>query len=218
MTDESIFREVDEEVRQEEYQKIWAKHGRSIMALAAVIVIGVAGYQGYHYYQQKQSEEAAVVYFDAVQKATDGKIDDALAALKAVTHSGYLQLAKVKEATLLGEKGETDKAVAAYDAIAADAGIDGSLRNLARVRAGYLLVDREAPDALLKRLGEFDKDGNVWRHAAREVFGLAAWRTKDFTMADRYMKAIFDDPTAPAAMRERAQLMIQLIAPYLPQE
>lgn len=216
MTDESLIREVDEEVRRDEYKKIWDRYGNVFTALAVLVVAAVAAFKGWEYYQQKQSEGAAVVYSDALKKAGEGKFDDALAALKAVSHVGYGQLARLEEAAVLAEKGETEKAVAAYDAIAADASVDGLLADVARIRAGYLLVDTAAPDALLSRLGKFDKDGEVWRHQAREIFGLAAWRSGDFVMADRYMNAIFSDPETPAAMRQRAQVMVQLIAPNLP--
>jgi hypothetical protein len=38
---------------------------------------------------------------------------------------------------------------------------------------------------------------------------------KDYTMADRYMQAIYNDAEATASMKQRAQIMIQLIAPNL---
>jgi hypothetical protein len=93
--------------------------------------------------------------------------------------------------------------------------VDTSLRDLARIRAGYLLADSLKPDELISRLGSFDKEGQVWRHAAREIFGLAAYRTGDYTMADRYMNANFADPDTPQDMRQRAQVMIQLLTPLL---
>jgi hypothetical protein len=37
-------------------------------------------------------------------------------------------------------------------------------------------------------------------------------------MADRYMNAIFADPDAPQALKQRAQVMVQLIAPELPKK
>jgi hypothetical protein len=215
VTDESLIREVDEEVRQEEYKKLWDRHGTKIIAVIALLVLGVAGYEGWKYYQKTQSEQASIVYLDAVTKANDGKYDDALAALAAVKHPGFAQLGKLREAAVIAEKGEVDKAVAAYDAIIADKATDPVLADLARIRQGYLLVDTSTPDQLLPKLGSFDKDGNPWRHAAREIFGLSAFRTKDFTMADRYMNAIFADPEAPQALKQRAQVMVQLIAPEL---
>ena len=38
MSDESLFREVDEEVRQEQYKKLWDKFGNYFVALCVVIV------------------------------------------------------------------------------------------------------------------------------------------------------------------------------------
>jgi hypothetical protein len=215
VSDESLFREVDEEVRQEQYKKLWDKFGNYFVGLCVIIVAAVAGVKGYEHLQVKQSEAAAVVYFDGVKRAADGKFDDALKALAAVNHSGFKQLGLLQEASILAEQGKTKEAVAAYDALSADASVDPSLRDLARIRAGYLLADSLKPDELISRLGSFDRDGEVWRHAAREIFGLAAYRTGDYSMADRYMNANFADPETPQDMRQRAQVMIQLLTPLL---
>jgi hypothetical protein len=214
-TDDSLFREVDEEVRQDEYKKIWDRYGKHFTTLAIIVVAGVAAFQGWRYYQVKQAEDAGTVYFSALKKAADGKTDDALSALAVVKHAGFGQLAALEQAALLAKKGDVEKAVSAYDAFAADATHDAALADLARIRAGYLLVDTSTPDQLLPRLGKFDKDGEVWRQEAREIFGLAAWRAKDYKMADRYMQAVFADAEASPAMRQRVQIMIQLIAPNL---
>jgi hypothetical protein len=215
VTDESLIREVDEEVRQEEYKKLWSRHGNTIMAVVAALVLAVAGYEGWKYYQRSAAETASIAYLDAVQKANAGKFDDAMAAFAAVKHPGFGQLARLREAAVIAEKGDTEKAIAAYDSVIADATTDKVLADLARIRQGYLLVDTATPNDLLVKLGMFDKEGVAWRHAAREIFGLSAYRTKDFTMADRYMNAIFTDPDAPQAIRQRAQVMLQLIEPEL---
>ena len=218
MTDESLIREVDEEVRQDEYKKLWDRYGTLITGAIVLVVGAVGAYEGYKYYNKSQSEAASVVYMEAVKKAQDGKHEDALAALAAVKHVGFGQLAKLREAAVLGEKGDIDKAVATYDTLAANSGTEPALADLARIRAGYLLVDKATPDELLTKLGKFDRDDSAWRFAAREIFGLSAFRIKDFVMADRYMNAIYADPEAPTALKQRAQVMIQLIAPDLPKK
>jgi hypothetical protein len=218
VNEESLFREVDEEVRQEQYQKLWDRFGNLAMAAAVAVVAVVAGIKGWQYYQVKQSEDAAAVYFDAVKKAQDGKLDDATAAFAAVKHPGYLQLAGLEKAGLLAANGKVKDAVAMYDAFAADVNHDAALADVARIRAGYLLADTAKPDELLVRLGKFDKDDQVWRHAAREIFGIAAWRSGDFVMADRYMNALFADAETPASMRQRVQVMLQLLTPKLPKK
>ncbi|MEO6609427.1 MAG: tetratricopeptide repeat protein [Aestuariivirga sp.] len=214
-SDESLFREVDEEVRQDEYKKLWDRHGRKITALAVLIVVAVAAYQGWKAYSLRQAEDAGTIYFDALRKATDGKTDDALAALGAVHHAGFGQMAKLREAILLGAKGDTEKSVAALDAFAADSSNDPALIDVARIRAGYALVDSAKPDELLTRLGRYDNDTASWHNEAREIFALTAWRTKDYTMADRYFRAIRDGKDASPNQRQRAEMMLQLIAPNL---
>ncbi len=215
MSDESLFREVDEEVRQEQYQKLWDRFGNYFIGLCFVVVAGVAGFKGYQYIQKTKSEAASVVYFDGVRNAAAGKTDDAMRALAAVDHAGFKQLASLQSAITFAQEGKTKEAVAAFDAVAADISVDLALRDVAKIRAGYLLVDTSKPDALLARLGGFDKEGQVWRHAAREIFGLAAYRTGDYSMADRYMNANFADTDTPPDMRDRAQVMIQLLTPLL---
>jgi hypothetical protein len=218
VTDESLIREVDEEVRQDEYKKLWDRHGTKFMALGVAVVLGVAAFEGWKYYQRDQAEQASVVYLDAVKKANDGKHDDALAALAAVKHQGFGQLAAMRKAAVLAEKGSIPEAVAAYDAIIADASTDPVLLDLARIRQGYLLVDTATSEELRAKLGEFVTPTHPWRNSAREIFGLAAYRAKDFVAADGFMNAIFTDPDAPAGLKQRAQVMVQLIAPELSQK
>lgn len=216
MSDESLFREVDEEVRQEEYKKLWKRYGNLVIALAAAVVIGVGGFKAWQYWQLKQAHEAAATFFGALAKGGNGKTDEALNELRSIGQAGYGQIASIQAAALLASQGKTEDAVKAYEAIAADQSADSVLRDAANIRAGYLLADMKSPDELLSRLGSYDKDDNPWRFAAREIFGLAAYRTGDYAMADRYMNAIFSDAAAPEAMRQRAQVMIQLLTPLLP--
>lgn len=217
-TDEAIFREVDEDVRTDEYKRLWDRFGKYIIGLAVVVVASVAGFQGWNFYQIKQAELASAIYLDAVKKAADGKNEDALAAFAAVKHNGFGQLAQLRVVQMSADKGDIDKAVAAYDAFAADVKNDSALADLARIRAGYLLVDTAKSDELLTRLVRFDKEGDAWRNEAREILGLAAWREKNYVGAKKQMDLIFADPKAPGAMRQRAQILIQLITPNLPQK
>ena len=45
VSDESLFREVDEEVRSDEFKRLWQRYGNYITAVALGIVIAVAGFK-----------------------------------------------------------------------------------------------------------------------------------------------------------------------------
>jgi hypothetical protein len=215
VSDESLFREVDEEVRQEQIKKLWDKYGNYFTALCVVIVLVVAGFKGWQYWQLTQSQEAARSYDAAVKLLADGKNAEADAAFAAINHAGYGKIATLRRAESLIAQGKDDEAVAVYDALAVDNNADQAVRDLARMRAAYALVDKLAPAELLSRIGSFDNDQSPWRGAAREVFALSAYRTGDLAMADRYLNAIVADNATPHGLRQRARTMLQVIAPLL---
>ncbi len=130
MSDDSLFREVDEEVRQDQLKKIWDQYGNYILALCVGIVLAVAALKGWQYWQVKQSQSAAATYADALKLIADGKRNDGEKALSTIGHPGFGRVAKLRQAASLGVEGKTDEAVAIYDGIAADGGADPSLRDL----------------------------------------------------------------------------------------
>lgn len=215
MSDESLFREVDEEVRQEQYKKLWKQYGNYFTALAVAVVLVVAGFKGWQYWQVSQAEKAARVFSDGVKKLEEGKTADAQAAFAAIEHKGFAKLADLRKAAALANEGKADEAVAAYDALANDQNAEQSLRDLARLRAGYILVDRLAPAELITRLGAFDNEQSPWRGPAREIFALSAYRTGDYAMADRYLNAIIADQGVASELRQRAQTLLEVLTPLL---
>ena len=60
-----------------------------------------------------------------------------------------------------------------------------------------------------------DQEAGSYRHAAREIFGLSAFRTGDHSMAQRYMEAIVNDAEATPSMKKRARIVLQLLEPKL---
>ncbi len=215
MSDESLFREVDEEVRQEQFKKLWERYGNAVIALCFVVVATVAGYKGWQYWQVKQSETAALAFFQAAKLADRGKSDEALAQFQTVGHAGYAVLAKLREANLLASQGKSGDAVKIYNAVAADASADVALRELAKIRAGYVLAETLKPGELVARIGGFDQPNNPWRHAAREIIGISAWRTGDLALANKTMDSILADADTPGSLRQRAQILNQLLIPLL---
>ena len=214
MSDESLFREVDEEVRQEQFKKLWDRYGNVILALCLVLVAAVAAFKGWQYWQVKQAEAAGESFFTASKLEEAGKADEAMKQFAAIGHSGYGVLARLRAAGAA----KPDAAVKAYDAIAGDTGTAAPLRDLARIRAAYLLVDIAKPEDIAARMKDMDTAGNLWRHEAREVMALARWRANDYAGTDKQTAAILADPETPAALRKRAQMLSELVLPMLGQK
>ncbi len=214
-----IFREVNEEVRQDQAKALWNKYGIYVMAFAAVIVLGVSGYKGWQYYSLKQAEKAGAEYFKTIALVDSGKDKEALDAFGILSKqgsTGFFLLSKFQEAGIAAKVGNSDDAVAIFDELAANTSLDDSLRNLARLRAGLLLSNTANLKEVENRIGELAKAGNPWRHTAMEVLAATAYRTGDLVKADQLFNELSADPATPNAMRTRAAAMISIITPKLP--
>jgi hypothetical protein len=213
MTD--IFKEVDEDLRRDQLRKLWDQFGPYVIGVAIFIVVATAGFRGWEYWQEKQAQATGDRFLAALDLANQGKHEDAIAALKAIEANGsgrYPVLAGFRVASEMAATGDTNGALTEYDAIAARGDMSDSIKALARLRAGALLVDTVSLADLEQRLGDLAATGNVWRHNARELLGLAAWRIGDYDAARKYFDEINNDQEAPADLRQRAQVMLSLIA------
>ena len=209
-----IFQEVDEEVRRERLQKLWDRYGYLLIALCVLIVAGVGGWRGYEYWQGKKAGESAVAYEQAVRLAEAGKHKDADAAFARIAAggtAGYRVLARLRAAA---ELAQTDRkaAVAAYDALAEDNKAGQVIDDLATVRAGVLLIDSAPYAEMQKRLEPLTAQGRTFRHSARELLALSAWKAGDVAAARKWTDMIMTDPETPGGTRSRAQILSDLIA------
>lgn len=218
MSDESLFREVDEEVRQEQYKKLWARYGNLVIGVCLAVILGVGGYQGWNYWQTKQAEAAGDSFFTAAELAAAGKQAEAQAQFESVSHPGFRGLAQLREASLLASSGKPTEAVAIFDAVAADNTADATLRDLARIRAAAALADTASFADIESRLKAFDAEGNPWRHVAREIMASVQWRLKDYPAASKLVERILADTETPPTLRQRTQVMSELLKPLVPQQ
>lgn len=209
-----IFQEVDEEVRRDQLKKLWDRYGNYLVALCILVVVGVAAWRGYDYWQTRQAEQAGSAFEAAVTLGSEGKhkeAEEAFAKVAATGTPGYRVLARFREAAELAAT-DSKAAVKTYDDIAADRSIGEVLQDLAAVRAGLLLVDTVPYAELQGRLEPQAGDGRAFRHSARELLALSAWKAGNVDDAKRWSEQITADPTSPASLRSRVEVLTALLA------
>jgi len=209
-----IFREVDEDLRREQYKAIWKKYGNYIVAVAVLIVVATGGYRGWQYWQARQAAESGDRYVAALKMIDDGKKAEAIAALDELAargHGAYPYFANMRAAALKTADGDAAGAAAEFDRVAADRSAPPLLRDVARLRAALALSDTASLADLETRIGDLAKAESPFRHTAREILALAAWRAGDMTKASAYLAQLAGDPAASSGARQRADLLQQLI-------
>jgi hypothetical protein len=207
-----IFSDVDEEVRRERLQKLWERWGNAIIALAVLIVLAIGGWRAWQWYEAKRAAQAGAAFDAAVSLSEAGKHQDAEAALGKIaadSPSGYRILSRFREAAELAQR-DRAAAVNAYDLLAADRSLGPTLQDLATVRAGLLLVDTAPLADLQRRLEPLTAADRPFRHTARELIALGAWRNGEFAAARRWFDLIMTDAETPTGTRGRIEMLIAL--------
>ena len=207
-----IFKEVDEEVRREKLAEIWERYGNLLVAAALLVVLGVAGWRGYEYWDSQKAAESGTAFEAAATLSEGGKQAEAQAAFAKIAaegSSGYRVLARFREAAELA-KTDGAAAVKLYDALAADSSLGRSLQDLANLRAGLLLVDTAPLAELNTRLEPLTATDRPFRHSARELLALGAWRTGDSAAAKKWFDLIATDLETPTGTRQRIEVLMTL--------
>lgn len=207
-----IFQEVDEEVRREQFKKLWDKYGIYVLAVAVFVVAGVGAWRAYEWWQVKKAAEASTKFEMAVLLSEQGKHEEAqqaFARLATEGTPGYRVLARFREAAELADR-DPKTAVGAYDAIAGDSSVGQPLQDLAALRAGLLLVDAAPFDELTRRMEPLSGSGAPFRHTARELLALSAWRVGDMAAVRRWSELVRNDPETPADVRARVDVLMAL--------
>src|SRR5262249_9732425 len=141
-----------------------------------------------------------------------GKHDEAEAKfveLAKTSPQGYRTLALFNGAAELAVR-DPAAAVRAYDAIAADGHMAQPLRDLAAVRAALLLIDTSPYADLQGRLEPGTAADRPFRHTARELLAVSAWRHGDLATARRWIDMIMTDNETPAGTRSRVEMLMAL--------
>ena len=100
----------------------------------------------------------------------------------------------------------------AYDDLAADGALGTTWQDLAAIRAGLLLVDSAPLADMRRRLDPVAETGRSFRHTARELLALSAWRNHDIAATRRYLDMLTTDAETPASTRARTDVLSALIA------
>jgi hypothetical protein len=206
-----IFQEVDEALRQDLAKEWWKRHGNKIIGAAVLVVLAVAGWNGWTWYQTSERGKAGIAFTAAVENASKNR-DAGIAALEKLTSGTepYASLARLKIAQLKAESG--DRAAAATQFAAAGQTLSSAdLKDLSVLLAAMQSFDTANADELQAQLQPLTGRDRPWRASALELMAALAMKRNDMGGARALWSELRDDPATPPAMRERAREMLSVL-------
>jgi len=197
-----LLREVDEDLQQDQLFSALQKYRALLIGAAVTVVSGVTAYQVIDNNRNNARAEAAEAYADVSFAAEVEPTPQDLIAFAESQPNGYGVLASLRAAAELGAVGDIEGARDLYKEVIEDETASPAMRDMARIRAAHLLLDRQPDEAsALVALVET----NAFRPHSEEVISAAAMLTDQFKAARAGFDALAENPDTPPGMKARAE-------------
>lgn len=206
--DEVFLREVDDALRQDQFEGFFKRYGIPVIA---VIVVGLAGFGGWlwwHSHQKAEREAHAETFIQALDDVEASNLkaaDDKLALLVEDADGGSAAAAKLMRAGIALQNGDAKAASAMYGEVAADGDAPQPLRDLASVRAVAANFDTLPPQEVVDRLKPYAQPGNPFFGIAGELTGFAYLKQNKANLAGPLFAKIARDESQPESLRSRTR-------------
>jgi len=212
-----IIREVDEELRREDWEKVWKKYGKFVIAGAVGIVLATAAVVAWRQYDTSQRMEQGNRFAGAISQAENAaspeQAADIMAALATDASAGYATLARFREAKYRADAGDREAAIVVYDSLASDTAVEPMFRDLATLYSVRMQIPGGNAAMLTARLAPLTVEANPWRYTALELTAVLAISAGDTEAARRIYAPLADDPNTPESLRARAAEMLRGLGP-----
>jgi len=200
-----IFREVEEDVRRERFEKFWKAYGNYLIAALVLVFVGIGAWQLWDRHEQQERAKVAATFIAAQRITNPQAAASAFVDIARDAPKGYATVARLSEAAAMFASGQQGSAIDLYKQIAKDD--SGPIGMIARLRAAWALSDTASRTDLQDLLKPLDQPGSAWRQNAEEVLAYADYRAMDVKSALAKYAALAVDPQAPDALRRRAEAM-----------
>jgi hypothetical protein len=217
---DEFLEEVESDIRQERFLKLWNAYGKQITTGITVILAGLVAYTLWSNYKTKEHQKNAQYFIKAQELVIEGNTSQALSVLKEIKNDAtYSALGKFMEAALLSEKTDSEgtsaqKAIALYDQLSKNPNIEQLWRHVATLQSIRLKFSQDqklGPD-LLPLLDPLVAEGAPIRALALEQKGyMLHTMGKSAEAAEQFVK-IIQMKEAPDAVAKRARIMSEKLA------
>ena len=209
---EEFIREVDEELQEERYAKIWRKIGPYVISLAIGIVLFTSGVVFWNNYTEDKKQKLGDDFTAAVELIKEEDFDTALIALERITDKasdGYVTIAKMKKASILIQKKQILEGLQIYEDLEKTA-FDQSFKDMSTILFVLNAIDHKPSDILLDKIERLTENSS-WKYSALELKGFILLNDKKFAESKKTFNTIIEMGNAPTTLASRARDMVDFL-------
>ena len=203
-----IFDEINEDLKQDQLQKLWSRYGKYVIVLISIVVLGVGARQGYDIWHDRQTSTAAQAYHQAVNANNSS---EALTELLDNLNAGYAMLARFNIASAQAKEGNYTTAEASYLSISKDPEIKKLYQQAAVLLSVMNAPENRDDNELVARLFDLESQAGPWQAIALEQAASLALRMGSRDLAIKKYENLASLSDIPAGIRQRARQMLQIL-------
>ena len=203
--EENLIKEVDEEIKQDDYKRLWKKYGKYLISSFILIILLVSLGTTYKNYKIKKTEELSQLYFNALEKIEN---EDYVEAEKILTEiynakGGYSDLSVLQQFYLNNKQNK-------------DHNIKNDKLNKNIFLKDYFILQifnknlsLEKNNISIDEIVRISRPNSPWRFTAHELLTSYYLKNNDTNNAIQSLNAIIEDESSPISMKERALLILK---------
>jgi hypothetical protein len=203
---EAFFREVTDDLRQDQMKDLFQRWGKLGATLLAAALAALALFLWWQNHRKAEAGADSETLSAVIADMDQGKVkpdDPRLANLAQDSRKGYRAMAMLTQAGIAADSDPKD-AAKRYRAIAEDAALPQPTRDLALIRGTTLEFDTLPPAEVVARMKPLAVAGGPWFGSAAELTGAAYLKMNRRDLAGPLFAAIARDESAPSTLRARA--------------
>lgn len=215
---DEFVEELEHDIRQEKFLKIWKAHGKKIIYGVAVALAVIALFMLWQNYETGRRLRLSQKYTGAQEFIINGKTDQAIEVLRELTTQGsvYQTLSKFLLAALLKESGTKQDIAGSlklYESLATDKSLKPLYRDFALLMVISLQMTQQevSADVLLEKLKPLLVTENPWHLQAMELQGTLLAQKGENIKAVEVFASIARDSRASLDLLTRTQVVTQLL-------
>lgn len=212
----SIFDEINEELKHDEVLKFLKKHQNVISWIVVLIIVGIISHSAWYSNKKKQLEVATINLQDEIYSSamkSEAGIKKSKAALENLIKNAPSELVPLASLIKTGREitttADNQKAANQLLELSQKRGVDIVWRDLAALI--YVSYKLEPSDKLLERLEKLAQDDRPFRFTAMEKIAMIHAGQKEYDKAVEVLKEITNNKEAPNSMKKRITKVINYI-------
>lgn len=213
----SIFDEINEELKHDEVLKFLKEHQKIVLCTVVLLIIGIVGYSAWYSNKKQRLEIITTGLYNEVYSSEMTKNDAAKkkteAALENLEKNAPAELVPLISLIKTGRKisatEDVTKVAKQLLELSEKKGVDIVWRDLATLM--YVSYKLEPEDKLLERLEKLTGEDHPFRFTAMEKIAMSHENKGDHDKAVEILTKITESKEAPKTMKERIAKFVNYI-------